>query len=738
MSSNSSTSNLDLTQVSNEDIDQLAAKVEGFYKADSSVKTQLAWHWERNHLMLDGKQWIVYDGNRDTGGIWKQLNVSKQNEYIPRPVTNYIYDIYQTLKAYLVKNKPRSTVYPNTQTNRDKSAAKISNLILECNWERLKETQNYEYAAACVITYGTVFKKSYWDTSTLQTVKVPRMQQVPRMDPMSGQMVGMEEIQAVDPLTGEAQFDELPLGDVNTEVVEPYRIALDPLATDLHKARWIMEYSIQPLERIKELYGKNEPGYTGKVAELQPEKALSGSMGRFFQLKNSSGVRNGNTLSSDQGGADNILENSAVLKEYYEEPSVRHPNGRHVVVANGITLYAGDSPCPGDEQGDWHPYSECRWEVVPGRFWGKSPLDEAVEVQKQINSIDSVIVLTRKTMAIPQKLIPMSSGITPGSWTGRPGQEVFYRDSGTGAIPNTIPPQGVDQQVFQERAQRLEDLKQITGAIDILKGDRPPGVTAASALNLLYEVGTGKLYPVLDRWKCFVESDQKKQLKLVAYKYKEPRPKFIQQLKAKNRDLSEQMIDQFIGSDLKDNCNVIVEAGSNIPKLQAAKQAMLMEAAQAGTLNLELPANRLEFNKQLGIIGFDSDVGPDIKRAEWENDLLDDLPNSPDNMAVVLDVDVHELHIEIHSRRMKEPSFIALPVQVQQAYMQHILEHEQKIAEKMQQQQMEAATMGQPIMPEAPAGAPMPLEARGKGMTKEMKNSVLSDALPPAPLGGNK
>src|SRR5690606_35449448 len=160
----------------------IAKDIEGFYKADSNIKTTLSYHWERNHLMLDGQQWIVYDGEYRTGGQWKQLEVSRANEYIPRPVTNYIYDSYQTLKSYLIQHRPRSTVTPNTQRYEDKQAAKLANLVVECNWERLKEEKNYEYASACLITYGTVFKKDFWDVSSTMMAKIPRMIEEPITD----------------------------------------------------------------------------------------------------------------------------------------------------------------------------------------------------------------------------------------------------------------------------------------------------------------------------------------------------------------------------------------------------------------------------------------------------------------------------------------------------------------------------------------------------------------------------
>ncbi len=735
-----STNQLDITSIDSADTEKLASAIERFYKNDASVKQQLSWSWERNHLFLDGKHWIVYDGAETGGGMWRKLDVSPANEYIPRPTTNYVFDVYQTLKSYLVKNKPSSKVVPNTQEYRDKQAAKIATICCESNWARLKEDYNYEYAAGAVVTYGTIFKKDYWDTTALQKARVPRMEQVPQTDPATGQQTGMTERQVRDPATGELQFDELPLGDVNTAIVEPYRIALDPLATDLHNTRWIMEYAIQPLAWVQEMFDKQDEGYTGLVAEVKPEKTLSGSMKRFYQLKNSSGVKSGGGLDGG-GGSDQMVENACVVKEYYEAPSRTYPKGRMIVVANGITLYAHDSPYDGPELGDWHPYSECRWELVPGRFWGKGPLDEAVEQNKQINSLDSVIILTRKTMAIPQKLIPHGVGVAPGAWTGRPGQEIHYRDLGTGARPEVIPSSGVHEQVFQEREMRREAIKETTGAIDILKGDRPPGVTAASALNMLYEVGTGKLFPILDRWKRFVESSQKKQLKLIARKYKEPRPDYIKILKSKNSELSEQAIDQFIGTDLYDNCNVIVEAGSNVPKLQAAKQALLLELAQAGVLNLELPANRAEFQRQMGIQGFDNDVGPDTKRAEWENDLLDNLPNNPDSKPVVLNADMHDIHLEVLHRRMKQPSFLSLPPDVQQAYMAHEAEHQQFQQQMAQAQAMEQQALQGPGAPPAgPAGpssamSPTPSKGFGSGAGAQAKNAILGDALTPATLG---
>lgn len=741
--------NLDLSTIGSEDFDALAQKINSFYTSDNSIKTNLAYSWERNQLMLDGKQWIQWAGDKASGGQWRPVTVSKQNEYIPRPVTNYLFSVYQTLKAYMIKNKPRSEVFPNTQEYKDKTAAKIATLILEVNWKRLKEAYNYEAAAGTLLTYGTVFKKSYWDTTSINLVKVPKMIDQPITDPMTGEILGIEQVPEVDPETQQPVEVELPLGDVSTYIIDPFRMALDPLATHLYDAKWIMEYSIQTLDWIQQVYGKEAEGYTGLAAEVQEDSELNTSMRRWYNLKLSSGVRTGGVGSlSGSAASDTMVENSAVVKEYYERPSSRYEHGRMIVVAGDKVVYSGESPYSGPEQGDWHPYSECRWELVPGRFWGKSPLDDCIEVQKRINTIDSATILSRKTMAFPQRMAPIGSGISPGEWTGRPGELRLYRDTGTGSKPEIIPPIGPDASVFQEREQNVESLKEISGAIDILRGDRPAGVNAASALSLLYEVGTGKLFPILDRWKMFIEEDQKKQLRLTSKNYKEPRQDFIRSLKAKNTDLLESDINQFIGSDLYDNCNVVVEAGSNVPKLQAAKQAMLIQSVQLGLLDLTNPENRIKLQQDLGIAGYDAEVAADRKRAQWENDLMDNVVYSPQNQPVVLAIDNHAIHKDEHNRRMKSPTFMSQPPEVQQAYMQHCAEHEQFEMMAQQAAILQSTAMGVPAGVNSPGGpqeaAPQGQKpsqagnARSGGLTPQVKNAIGggSDLVNPSNLEG--
>ena len=711
--------NIDLSQIPNEDTDALANGIETFYKQDGAVKAQLGKSWERSMRMLDGDQWIVWTGEAGSGGQWNHLTVSKDNEYIPRPVTNIMFHCYQTLKGYFTKTKPTLTVAPNDPHSfEDKAAATLAELCVEAAADRLKEQENIEYADSVALGYGLVFKKDYWDPSAGEVIELPPAP----IDPMM----------PVDPNAPPPGLEPetMPIGDVATSIVEPFRMAIDPLATDLHTARWLMEYSIQSLDWIKSTYGKMDEGYTGLAETVKEEESLSGSMRRFYQLKNSSGVK-GDAMSragsSDQGGTE--LTNSAVVKEYYERPSANFIKGRLVVVANGVCLYAGESPCDGPDAGDWHPYSDFRWELVPGRYWPKGPMDAICELQKRLNSIDATIILTRKTMAIPQKLVPKGSGIAPGSWTGRPGQQIDYNQEA--GMPTTVPSAGVDVSVFKEREMVIEEMKMISGAMDILTGDRPPGVNAASAFALLIEMGTGKLYPMLDRKKRFIESSKKKQLRAIAKNYREHRQDFIAKMKQLNKKLPIATIEAFLGTDLRDNCNVVIEVGSNVPKLEAMKQMRLQEAAQSAAIDLSTPSNRREYQRQMGIVGFDNDVGPDMTRAEWENDCLDNILVNPDRKPVVLNCDEDEIHIQEHTRRMKEPSWMELDQQIQQAYMTHVEEHNTSMQQKQMMQAMQDMAMGQAPQQGGNANDPTKTKSQGKGAPTSTREAAMNADLPP-------
>ena len=698
---------LDTVELGQADLDDQASKIETYYKQDMADKLLRAYVWDESIRFFYGDQHIEYNVATSR---FQSVTVTRNNDFIPRSITNFIFPVVRTVVSQLTKNRPQANVRPNSSDPRDVAAAKVADLSLDAKWEELREEEKQQEKAYWGVITGTSFKKIYWDETAGKVMRIPKYKDTPSIDQTTNQPVIDEttnkpvinkepELDA----TGQQVVDDIPVGDVNTSIIPPFNIALplncrSPLDMD-----WIMEYSIQKLEWIKEQYSKNGDGYTGKAEEVQEEKDLSTILQLEYRLRTLVGRKTGGHYSTGSSGYIDI-KNAAVLKEFYGKPNRKFPKGRMIIVANGKTLYSGDSPyyIEGFED-SWNPYVEWRFELVPGRAWGKGLVDELVPIQRRINAIDSLIILNRKTMAVPQWLLPDGCGVPNGYINGRPGLNIPYRPVGAnGAKPEKVEPSQLPQSVFQEKNDGVEALKRLGMTNEVLEGINPSGVKTAYQLEQLQENAIAAYGATFQRWEKSFEREETKKLLLIANRYKEARPEFNKKLKKINKDITSIDIDMFIGSDLRDNVEVRVEVGSSIPRSRAGENALLREMVQGQIVDVvNDPVNKKELLTRMGIKGFDYKTSPDIKRAEWENSIIEF--GNPQDLIVdetgtsVLELDDDMLHIFIHSGRMKDPNVMP---EVRKRYQLHIEEHLQHQAAGMNaaaQTQMPGNTQEQQV-----------------------------------------
>jgi hypothetical protein len=680
--------------------EDIASKIETYYQQDLSDKLLRAQSWDEAIRFYDGDQHIEYNLSLSR---FQQIRTSKNNDYIPRPTTNYILPNVKTIVSQLTKQRPQSQVRSNSKDPQDIGASKVSDLVLDVKHEELREEEKQMEKAYWGTICGTVFKKIFWDESTTKVLKVPKYKIIEQpieqpieqsleqpleenltseVAPSDGQPEGTSSAPQTQSVEVKDGFDEFPVGDVNSQVIPPFNIAIPLNTRSPLELDWIMEYSIQKIDWIKEQYGKSGNGFTGKANEVTEEKTLNAVLQLEYKLRSLVGRRTGGQSS----GESMQLKDSAVLKEWYHKPTLKYPKGRMVAVANGKTLYdtppEDGSPYYVDGFDDsWHPYVEWRFEIVPGRYWGKGGVEEQIPIQRRINSIDALIILNRRTMAIPQWLIPEGSGVPNGYISGKPGLNIPYRPVGAnGAKPEKVPATPVSQDVFKEREQAVVDIKRVGMTQDVLEGINPTGVKTAYQLEQLQENALAMYGSVFQRWEKSYEREEIKKLLLISKRYKEPRPEFGKKLKAINKDITDIDLGMFMGSDLKDNVNVRVEVGSSIPRSKAGENALLREMVNGKILDVVGNAiNKKEFLEKMGLKGkFDNEKNCDITRAEWENSIIEygeikglliD-PNNPD--ASVLELDDHETHIITHSIRMKDPN---VSVETRLKYLTHIEEH---------------------------------------------------------------
>ena len=84
----------------------------------------------------------------------------------------------------------------------------------------------------------------------------------------------------------------------------------------------------------------------------------------------------------------NQVKNYAIVKEYYERPCRRYPQGRYIVVANKKTLYVGTLPYKIGNDGEFDfPFVKIVSIYSTGCFWGKSVVERCIPIQRRYNAL---------------------------------------------------------------------------------------------------------------------------------------------------------------------------------------------------------------------------------------------------------------------------------------------------------------------------------------------------------------
>ena len=157
----------------------------------------------------------------------------------------------------------------------------------------------------------------------------------------------------------------LPMGDISVATVSPFEIIPDPMATSVRDAKWIIHAKAYTPQEVEDLYGK-------KVSPDQEETVLDVWKSKVSSLL---GFRTGETTETE----------TVTVREMWERPSKKHPEGRLVVATPSELLYSGPNPMP---QGEL-PFVAFKHIKVPGKFWGMSGIEQMIPIQKELNKTRS-------------------------------------------------------------------------------------------------------------------------------------------------------------------------------------------------------------------------------------------------------------------------------------------------------------------------------------------------------------
>jgi rubrerythrin len=683
--------------VPSDDEKALIARVE----SRISLTSREGSRWAQERAMFEnvcfycGIQWIEYTEATRRFSRWTAPS------WFPTPVQNEVAPRVITMVARMLRSEPQARVRPGSNDPGDREGARIAEQMIEHIDAVCHEDEKRHEAALVATLMGTVIAKDYWNPQAGAVRAVPQLtppdsQQATEPAAQCAQcgytgeftevgqfcptcsatldtgsrpakfadgrpkmsLTGGEPVLGPD---GQPAVDSFPEGELETEIRMPFNFHWDPKATCLRVARWAGEATYADLDWIDEHFPDKGP-FVGEESGVDAanfyESSLLALIGPSVQ-------------GTAHYGGSGLYRGGAVYREYQERPSRANPRGLHLCVAGGVLLYKGDLPIKdqnGNPTGDIN-WTEFRYDDVPGRFTGRTPVDDMVPLQRQVNGTMAQIILNRKTLLNPWVLAPKGSGLAPGQVAMRPGATVLYNFVGVGATPQVVQGQPLPAQIQQERDGAVAAMDRLAADARTNPDALPQGTRSGVAFNFLREQGDESAVPRLLRWGQWIAERGRKRLLLAATHYREPRAVKIA------GDGTEWQVRYWLGADLQNQTDVSVDPGTLVPRSQAAKTQLMLDAIDSKVIDIMDPKQRQQVIEALGLREFETALGPDLRRAHKENATMD-----AGGQITINDTDDHALHLAEHELVMKDPAFDSKPPEVQAAYKAHRALHKEAIA----------------------------------------------------------
>lgn len=372
-------------------------------------------------------------------------------------------------------------------------------------------------------------------------------------------------------------------GDFCFESVTPFHIFVPEMLTeDIEDQPFVIHIQTRSVDWVNMKY----PGINAQPNIIEADDILSDS---FLSLI----------------GAHDTRKQSCLVYEVWVKPGhvpFMQKGGMFTIVADKLVQFVEGNPY----QHQQYPFTKFP-HLPTGRYYPDSTINDLISPQREYNRTRGQIIEAKNRMAHPQLLAAQGS-IEAQKITTEPGQVIYFK-LGYPA-PQPLPLQNLPAYVMQEVDRTLMDFEDISGQHQVSKGQAPAGVTAATAISYLQEQDDSMLSTTYSAIEEGFEKIGYQTLCYVQQYWNTPR-----MIKVVGRD-GQFNVMAFQGSDLHNNTDIRIEAGSALPTSKSAKQAFLMDLMTAGFIP---PDKGLELMDIGGVQRLYEEIQIDSAQASREN-----------------------------------------------------------------------------------------------------------------------
>lgn len=586
--------------------------------------------WQLNMNFLNGNQ---YCGITTFGEV---EDFHKQFFWQEREVYNHIAPIVEARKCRLSTIRPKMSVVPATNSENDLNTAKVSKNILNSIYYKLDISSLISQATNWSEICGTSFYKVTWNNN-------------------SGLSVGVDE-----------NGKQIKQGEVEITVCPPYEIFPDNNACErVDDCMSIIHAKTYDVRTIKSIWGVDVAPEELDVMTLNSNSSSLGGLGYSSQI---------NKVISQK------VENSAVVIERYDAPTVDYPNGRLTIVAGDKLLYLGDLPYINLDDGKrGFPFVKQVCVAQPNSFWGASIIERLIPVQRAYNAVKNRKheYLNRMTMGI---LTVEDGSVDTDNLEEEgmsPGKVLVYRQGAN--KPEIMNAGSMPTDFDREEEKLISEFTQISGITEtMLTSTVATTSMSGTALEILVEQENNRLSCSADEIKFATKLIGKHILKL--YKQFATTKRICKLI---GQDSSVEMF-YFENSDIGTD-DVVLETANEIGDTLAQKRSMIFKLLDAGLLSDENGkiSNRVR-SKTLEMLGYGIwEAQNDIAELHMRKAGKENLSMINGQAEEVLAIDDHKLHLDEHIAFMLGGEFEKVKNQetIKQNFLKHIDEHK-KLMEK--------------------------------------------------------
>lgn len=650
--------------------DQIATFVENEYVRRQTERKAFEMQWRLNMEFINGNQYL--DINTATNSIEE---VPKMFDWQEREVFNQIATIYETRISRLSRQKPLMKTRPASADESDLSAAKISSMLMSSCWHDQNMDSKYSSFTAWLESTSTCFFKTVWSTQKGRVVYRGMGQQMPPQDP-TDETKDPIDTQSVDAQLGLDQpIVEIREGDIDSCIVPAIEVYPDSsFRNGMEDCRSFIHAKAYHVDEIEEMWGQRVDPEDVDVMTLQRASTGLGGLGYSSGQFKPSMLR---------------LKNHAVLKEYYERPSKRYPQGRFVVVASKKTLHVGTLPFMlGDDGEPEFPFIRCVSIERPGCFWGSCVVERCIPIQRRYNALRNRKAEYLNLVAIGQWYEPENSIDDDTELNNAPGNRIRYRNVGAKPEPVAFP--SLPASFENEIQTLLSEFTAISGVSELSRmSEAPSGVKSGVALSIANEQDDTRLASTATNIANAITKLGKYWIRL--YRQFAQEPRLLRSVGA-NREVE---VQQWEVSDLKSD-DVIIENASALSETPSQRRQMVFDLLNAGLFNdpAHSPLSDEGRQKVFQLLEFGhwetftDDTDLQKSKAQREN-----LAIMHGQMQNINDYDDDTIHIAEHNRQRMQSEYEQLMQtpygpQIDQMMRYHVAMHQQRLAQLQQSQGM--------------------------------------------------